>query len=75
MILKNFLSHLLFFATVFGQQKISVEEIYKGTFRAQSMDEISMNSNQYTVLNSDRKARTIQIDSYDYATLKKKQQP
>jgi dipeptidyl-peptidase-4 len=61
----------------FGQQKISVEEIYKGTFRAQSMDELQSmkNSNQYTVLNSDRKARTIQIDSYDYATLKKKQQP
>jgi hypothetical protein len=28
------------------------------------------NSNQYTVLNSDRKARTIQIDSYIIATQK-----
>jgi dipeptidyl-peptidase-4 len=59
--------------TVFGQQKISVEEIYKGTFRAQGMDELQSmkNSSQYTILNSDRGAKTMQIDLYDYATLKK----
>lgn len=59
--------------TVLGQQKISVEEIYNGTFRAQGMDELQSmkNSNQYTVLNFDRAARTMQIDLYDYATLKK----
>jgi dipeptidyl-peptidase-4 len=59
--------------TVFGQQKISVEEIYQGSFRAQGMDKLQSmkNSNQYTVLNSDRQTRTTQIDLYDYATLKK----
>ncbi len=42
--------------TVFGQQKITVEEIYRGAFRAQGMDELQSlkNSNQYTVLNVDR---------------------
>jgi dipeptidyl-peptidase-4 len=59
--------------TVFGQQKISVEEIYKGTFRAEGMDELKSmkNSNHYTVLNSNRVSRSMQIDLYDYSTLKK----
>ncbi|NRT16062.1 dipeptidyl-peptidase-4 [Flavobacterium sp. 28A] len=59
--------------TVFGQQKISVEEIYTGAFRTQGMDELQSlkNSNQYTVLNYDRSTRTMQIDLYDFATLKK----
>lgn len=59
--------------SVFGQQKISVEEIYNGTFRAQGMDELQSmkNSNQYTVLNFNRAARSMQIDLYDFATLKK----
>jgi dipeptidyl-peptidase-4 len=59
--------------TVFGQQKISVEQIYGGAFRAQGMDELQSmkNTNQYTVLNLDRSSRTMQIDLYDYATLKK----
>jgi dipeptidyl-peptidase-4 len=39
-----------------AQQKISVEEIYTGAFRAQAMDELiaMKNTNQYTVLNFDR---------------------
>lgn len=56
-----------------AQQKITVEEIYTGAFRAKGMDELQAlkNTNQYTVLNSDRASRTQQIDLYDYATLKK----
>lgn len=59
--------------SVVGQQKITVEEIYSGAFRAKGMDELQAlkNTNQYTVLNSDRATRSQQIDLYDYATLKK----
>jgi dipeptidyl-peptidase-4 len=54
--------------------KISVEQIYGGAFRAQGMDElVHENTNQYTVLNLDSSSRTMQIDLYDYATLKKRQ--
>ena len=56
-----------------GQQKISVEAIYSGDFRAKGMDELKAlkNTNQYTVLNFDRTSNTSQIDLYDFATLKK----
>ena len=59
--------------TVVGQQKITIDELYNGTFRAQGMDELQSlkNTNQYTVLNADRQSRTMQIDLYDFATLKK----
>ena len=59
--------------SVVAQQKITVEEIYTGAFRAKGMDELQSmkNTNQYTVLNSDRASRTQQIDLYDFATLKK----
>jgi len=58
--------------TVFGQQKITVEKIYMGGFRAQGMDELQSlkNTNQYTVLNQDQKGEQ-QIDLFDFATLKK----
>ena len=59
--------------SIFAQQKITVEQIYNGTFRAQGMDALQSlkNTNQYTVLNMDRASRSIQVDVYDYATLKK----
>jgi len=59
--------------TVFAQQKITVEDIYTGTFRTKGMDELQSlkNTNQYTVLNVDRASRSMQIDLYDFATLKK----
>ena len=64
---------LLTCLSVVAQQKISVEEIYSGAFRAKGMDELQAmkNTNQYTVLNANRSSRTTQIDLYDYATLKK----
>lgn len=64
---------LFLVAAVFGQQKITVENIYGGTFRAKGMDELQSlkNTDQYTVLNIDQASRTMQIDLYDFATLKK----
>ena len=64
---------LLLVATVFGQQKISVENIFNGVFRAKGMDELQSlkNTDQYTVLNVDQGSRGMQIDLYDFATLKK----
>jgi dipeptidyl-peptidase-4 len=65
---------LLFFCiSVVGQQKLTLEEIWGGAFRAEGMDELQSlkNTNQYTVLNFDRASRSMQIDLYDYATLKK----
>ncbi|MBN8643206.1 MAG: DPP IV N-terminal domain-containing protein [Flavobacteriales bacterium] len=59
--------------SVIAQQKITVEEIYTGAFRAKGMDELQSmkNTNQYTVLNSDRATKSQQIDLYDFATLTK----
>jgi len=56
-----------------AQQKITVEDIYSGAFRAKGMDELQSlkTTNQYTVLNFDRPTRTMQIDLYDFATLNK----
>ncbi|WP_333600494.1 S9 family peptidase [Flavobacterium sp.] len=70
---KLFILFVLSCVSAVAQQKLSVEEIYTGAFRAQGMDELQAlkNTNQYTVLNSDRASRNMQIDLYDYATLKK----
>ena len=59
--------------TVVGQQKITIDEIYNGTFRTKGMDALQSlkNTNQYTVLNFDRQSRSKTIDLYDFATLKK----
>jgi len=70
----RFTALLLFLCvSVFAQQKITVEDIYKGAFRAKGMDELQSmkNTNQYTVLNFDQAARSMQIDLYDFATLNK----
>ncbi|HOZ75755.1 MAG TPA: S9 family peptidase [Flavobacterium sp.] len=70
----RFTALLLFLCVaVVAQQKISVEEIYSGAFRAKGMDELQSmkNTNQYTVLNADRATRSMQIDLYDFATLNK----
>ena len=64
---------LFLVAAVFGQQKITVENIYGGTFKAKGMDELQSlkNTDQYTVLNVDQASRSMLIDLYDFATLKK----
>jgi dipeptidyl-peptidase-4 len=64
---------LLSSLNLIAQQKLTVEEIYSGAFRTETMDELfaMKNSNQYTVLNFDRSSRSMQLDLYDFATLKK----
>ncbi len=64
---------LFIISNLFAQQKITVEEIYSGAFRAKGMDELQTmkNTNQYTVLNYDKTTKSQQIDLYNYATLKK----
>lgn len=59
--------------SVNAQQKITLEEIWSGTFRTQSMDELQAlkNTNQYTVLDFNNATRSMQIDLYDFATLEK----
>lgn len=74
--MKSKLAIVLFLFVCFSavaQQKLSVEEIYSGAFRPETMDELfaMKNTNQYTVLNFDRATRSSQIDLYDFATLKK----
>jgi dipeptidyl-peptidase-4 len=53
-------------------KKITVEQIYNGAPSAQGMDELQSlkKSNQYTVLNFDRASKSMQVDLYDFATLK-----
>lgn len=64
---------LWFCFSVFGQQKISIDDIYNGVFQTKQMDDLTAmkNTNQYTVLNADTAARSQQIDLYDFATLQK----
>lgn len=64
---------LLLLTTVFAQQKITVEAIYTGQFQPKGMAELQSmkNTNQYTVLNSDEASGSLQIDVFDFATLKK----
>ena len=70
---KSLFLFLLITLSATAQQKITLEEIWGGAFRTQGMDELQSmkNTNQYTVLNFDRASRSMQIDLYDYATLKK----
>ncbi|OYU82817.1 MAG: S9 family peptidase [Flavobacterium sp. BFFFF2] len=66
---------LCLFPSVHAQQKITVEDIYMGAFRAKGMDELQAMpvSNRYTVLAMDRATRSQQIEIYDFATLEKVQ--
>ena len=64
---------LLLLTPVFAQQRITVEAIYTGQFQPKGMVELQSmkNTNQYTVLNSDEASGSMQIDVFDFATLKK----
>lgn len=59
--------------SVFGQQKITIDDIYNGVFQTKQMDDLAAmkNTNQYTVLNADKASGSQQIDLYDFATLQK----
>lgn len=67
----QFLLAFIFFGVIHAQQKITVEDIYKGAFRAKGMDELAAmpTSNQYTILQESGGQQ--QIDLYDFATRKK----
>nr|WP_281502560.1 S9 family peptidase [Arenibacter sp. F20364] len=54
-------------------KKISLEEIYDGTFRVDGLDKLrSMkNGKYYTILSVDRERATSSIEKYDYKTQKK----
>jgi dipeptidyl-peptidase-4 len=71
--IKLFSLLLLTSFSILAQQKITIEEIYTGAFRAKAMDELQAlkNTNQYTVLNTDRSTRSQQIELFDYANLQK----
>ncbi len=66
---------LLVFGLVLSaqQRKITLEDIYGGTFSTEGMEVLrSMNDGQhYTLLTSDRTNRTSSIDKYRYATQEK----
>ncbi|MEO8233996.1 MAG: S9 family peptidase [Flavobacterium sp.] len=68
---KAFVLFLFTSLSAIAQQKITLEEIWGGAFRTQGMTELAAlkNTNQYTVLNSDRTSSV--IDLYDFATLNK----
>ncbi len=74
---KQIVLHLLIFSltAVTQAQKatIQIEEIWRGDFTTESLDELRSlkNGTQYTVLNFDRNTKTSRIDTYDYASLEK----
>lgn len=55
------------------KKKITLEEIWGGEFRTESMDVLrSMNNGtQYTILSTERSPRSSSLDKYDYETLEK----
>ena len=76
MILKHFFAIIGFLTTtlIYCQEKqISLEDIWSGSFRIESMKALhSMkNGKQYSVLNFDKQTQTASIDIYDYKTLEK----
>ncbi len=60
-------------STMAQQKKISVEEIYSGSFKTEGLDALRSlkNGKQYTILNFDREKGTSSIDTYDYVTQQK----
>jgi dipeptidyl-peptidase-4 len=74
--LKHVVALIGFLATslIYSQNKqITLEDIWGGEFRTESMQALHSMSNgkQYSVLNVDRQTRVATIDIYDYKTLEK----
>lgn len=57
----------------FSQKSITLEEIWSGKFGANGMEELNSmkNTNQYTILNSNKFTGSTSIDLYDFSTLEK----
>lgn len=70
---RSFYFFLLAALPAVAQQKITLEQLWRGAYRTQGMDELQAmkNTNQYTVLNVDRATGSGQADLYDFATLNK----
>ena len=74
---KIFWSVLLFIGTLHfttaQQKKITLDEIWNGTFTTQRLDALHsiQDGKHYTVLNRDRKAKTVSVDLYEYETQQK----
>jgi len=70
---KSILLFLLAAMPAVAQQKITLPEIWGGTFTAQRMDELKAmgKSNEYTVLNANYNTGSATIDLYDFTTLNK----
>lgn len=66
---------ICFITTVvsYGQNKLSLEKIWSGTFRTEGMTALQsmQNTNEYTVLTTDKTTRSTKIDLYDFKSLKK----
>ncbi|NHF61522.1 S9 family peptidase [Flavobacteriaceae bacterium TP-CH-4] len=76
--MKRFPFFLFLLVGIFGnliaqQKKITIEEIYQGTFRTEGLDALRSlkNGKQYTILNVDRGNGSSSIDKYDYETQQK----
>ena len=74
----KYIKHSIFFFLMAvlpaaAQQKLTLQEIWSGSFRTQGMDDLQSmkNTNQYTVLNVNYSTGAGQIDLYDFATLTK----
>lgn len=62
-----------FSALIAQNKKITLEEIYNGTFSTKGMDRLRsmQNGDYYTILNLDRRNNVSSIDKFDYKTLEK----
>ncbi len=60
-------------ALVFSQQKLSLDNLYDGTFRAEGLQQIhaQKDGDHFTVLNYDRETKSSSLVQYAYATFEK----
>lgn len=73
--MRTFFFFLLTPFLLFSQQKLTLEEIWSGTFRENYLEACRpMNADSYSILNFDRTNGSSSIDCYKYATLKKSKQ-
>src|SRR5690606_464724 len=66
-----FVLFLMMGSVAFAQEKkVTLEEIWNGTFRTEGMESLQSlkNGKEYVVLNLDRNTRTSSIDVYSYKT-------
>ena len=68
----SFLLFLCVFSVGAQQKEITLEDIWQGTFRGESMNSLnSMKGNYYSLLNYNRSTGKTSVDQYNYKTLEK----